>query len=121
MFTFLAWAALLCAGLGGTVGIVSNTLAGKLAANVQHLQRQAGTSLATRAARRDHPQVIAAQPFADSGRAVVVDNAGGALPAGEVTLGVDEQRADEPPTSAAEPRLKLRNRAHPSRAPPVLA
>jgi hypothetical protein len=50
-----------------------------------------------------------------------LDQAGVALPAGEVMLRIKAQRADEPPLSATEPRLKPRNRAHPTRAPPVLA
>lgn len=103
------------------MGVASQTLANKLAANPQHLQRHGGTSLASRAVRRDQSAVTSVQQVAEDSRAVVLDHADGALPAGEFTLQVEEQRADEPPTSAAEPRLKLRNRAHPSRAPPVLA
>jgi hypothetical protein len=118
----LAWAALLlCTGLGGTVGVASQTLANKLAANAQHFQRHGGTSLASRAVRRDQLAVRAAQQIAEDSRAVVLDPTDGALPAAEVTLRIDARPADEPPLSAIEPRLTPRSRAHPSRAPPVLA
>ena len=84
LFTLLAWAALLCTGLGGTVGVASQTLANKLAANAQHLQRHGGSSLSSRAVRRDQPAVTSVQQIAEDSRAVVVDPTVGALPAGEV-------------------------------------
>lgn len=121
LFTLLAWATLLCAGLGGTVGVASQTLANKLAANAQHFQRHGGPSLASRALRRDQSAVLSVQQIAEDSRTGILAHAGGALPAGEGTLRVDAQHADEPPRSAAEPALTPRNRAHPSRAPPVLA
>jgi hypothetical protein len=121
LLTLLAWAALLCIGLAGSVGVASQTLANKLATNAQHLQRHGGTSLASRALRRDQLAETSVQQIAQDSRAVVWDPTGGALPADEVTLPIDAQRADEPPLSATEPRLKPRSRAHPTRAPPVLA
>ena len=121
LFTLLGWAALLCAGLGGTMGVASQSLANKLAANAQQLQRHGGTSLASRAVQRDQSVVAAAQRLAQDSRAVVLDHAKGALLTGEVTLRIDAQRADEPPLSATETRLKPRSRAHQSRAPPALA
>ena len=57
LFALLAWAALLCAGLGGTAGGASQTFANKLVPNFQHLQRHGGTSLASRAVRRDQSAV----------------------------------------------------------------
>ena len=121
LLALLTWAALLCAGLGGTLGVASQTLANKLAANAQHLQRHGGTSLASRAVRRDQAAPPASRQIAKDSRAAVSDPTDGALPAGGVALRIDAQRADEPPLSATEPRLKPRIRAHPSRAPPVLA
>jgi hypothetical protein len=121
LFTLMVWAALLCTGLGGTVGVASQTLANKLAANAQQLQRHGGTSLASRAVRRDQPAVTSVQQITQDSPAVVLAPADGTLPAGEVMLRIDAHRADVPPLSVTEPRLKPRNRAHPSRAPPVLA
>ena len=103
------------------MGVASQSLANKLAANAQQLQRHGGTSLASRAVRRDQAAPPASRLIAKEAQAVVSDPTDGALPAGGVTLRIDAQRADEPPLSAAEPRLTPRNRAHPSRAPPVLA
>lgn len=120
LFALLAWAALLCAGLGGTVGVASQSLAKKLAANSQHLQGT-GTSLASRVVRRDQQAVLAALQIAENSRAEVLDHADGALPVGEVTLRIDAQRAAESAISTTEPRRTPRNRAHPSRAPPVQA
>ncbi len=39
LFSMLAWAAVLCTGLGGSMGVASQTLANKLAASAQHVQR----------------------------------------------------------------------------------
>jgi hypothetical protein len=121
LLTLLAWAALLCIGLAGSVGAASQTLANKLAINAQHLQRHGGTSLASRAVRHDQPAVTSVHQIAEDSRAVVLGPTDGALLAADVTLPIDAQRADEPQHSATEPRLTPRNRAHPSRAPPVLA
>lgn len=121
MVTLLAWAALLCAGLGGTVGVVSQTLAGKLAASAQHLQRQGGTSLASRAVRRELPAVAAGLQVAEASRAVVEVHADGALPSGDIALPMGQQRSDARAPAATEPGLSPRHRAPPSRAPPILA
>ena len=60
----LTWAALLCTGLGGSLGLASQNLASKLATPAQHLQRPAGTAQATRAARQDLPAATAIRSFA---------------------------------------------------------
>ena len=121
LFTLLGWAALLCAGLGGTISVASQSLANKLAANAQQLQRHGGNSLASRAIQRDQSMVPAAQQPAQDSRAVVLDHAKRPLLTGKVTLRIDARRADEQPLSATEPRLKPGGRAHQSRAPPALA
>lgn len=120
MLTLLAWLALLCAGLGGTAGVASHPLAGKIAGNGQHFQRQAGTSHATRAARRDSPALAATQQFAEAWHPAAIDDVG-PWPRSHFTSHIDELGSDEPQAATPEPRLKLRYRAHPSRAPPVLA
>ncbi|MEJ7928863.1 hypothetical protein WG922_02645 [Ramlibacter sp. AN1015] len=121
MVTLLAWLALLCAGLSGTPGVASHQLAGKIAGNGQHFQRQAGTSHAARAARRDSPALAATQQFAHAWHAAGIDDVDGPLPGGHFTFSNDECHADEAPPSKPAPRLKPRYRAHPSRAPPLLA
>ena len=103
LFTLLAWAALLCTGLGGTVGVASQSLGNKPAANAQQLQRHAGTSLTSRDVRRDQAAPPAVRQIADDARAVVLGSTDGALPAGGVTQRIDAQRADQPPPSATEP------------------
>jgi hypothetical protein len=122
LVTLLTWAALLCTGLSGTVGVMSQTLAGKLAASAQHLQRHAGTSLATRAARGQAPAVLTAHRLAQEHQLVAPERADLAgVPPADATprawtvaaasaLGLEQ---DAPP----QPAL----RAHRSRAPPSRA
>lgn len=119
MLALLAWMALLSAGLGGSAGIASHPLAGKISGAGQHLQRQTGNAQATRTARRDHPALAAARHLAQEWHAGGIDDVDGPVPA--VTARSDAKRADEPRASAPEPRLQPRYRAHPSRAPPVSA
>ena len=121
LVTLLTWAALLCTGLSGTVGVMSQTLAGKLAASAQHLQRHAGTSLATRAARGQATAALTAHRLAQEPQGVVPERPdlpsvhAEATPgtwaiAAAPTLGLEQ---DSPP----QPAL----RAHRSRAPPPRA
>lgn len=121
LFIMLAWAATLCAGLGGAMGGVSQSLAAKLSANAQHLQRQAGGAQSTRAARRDPLGAEASRQLAQDQRAIDHDPLDAAQPVDLTTLRVAQERAEDQPTMTAEPRLKPRGRAHPSRAPPPLA
>ena len=121
LFTLLAWAAVVCTGLGGSVGVASQSLANKLAASAQHWQRQGGTSLVSRAVRRDQAVATLVQQVAEDPQALTWDATDGTLPAEVIGLRIETRHADEPPLSTAEPHLKPRQRAHPSRAPPVLA
>lgn len=121
MLGLLAWFALLFAAIGGTAGLGSQPLAGKIAGGGQHLQRPSGSSHATRTARRDHPALAQAAQFAKAWHAAGTDDAAAPMPAGPFTSRPEEPRADEPAASGPEPRLRLRYRAHPSRAPPVSA
>ena len=121
VFTLLAWAAVVCSSLGGTAGVASQSLANKLAANAQHLQRHGGTSLASRAIRRDQAAATPVQQVAEDSQSLAWDATDGTLPADVAGLRINAQRVDEPPLSTTEPHLKPRKRAHPSRAPPVLA
>jgi hypothetical protein len=121
LLTLLAWAAAVCTGLGGNLAVASQSLANNLAANAQHLQRHGGTSLASRAVRRDQAAATSVQHVAQDSLALAWDLTDGALPAGEVGLQIDAQQTDDPPLAATEPHLKPHKRAHPSRAPPVPA
>ena len=121
VLTMLAWAAVVGTGLGGNLAVASQSLANKLAANAQHLQRQGGASLASRTVRRDQAAAMPVQHFARDSQALAWDLTDGALPAGAVGLQIDTEQTDEPPPAANEPHLKPHKRAHPSRAPPVLA
>ncbi len=121
LVTLLAWTALLCAGLGGTVGVVSQTLAGKLAASVQHLQRHGGPSLSSRTVRRELPAVAAELKVAEVSAAVVEVHADGAVPPGRIALPTVERQSAARAPAATEPRPKSRHRMPPSRAPPLLA
>ena len=121
LLAVLAWAVLLCAGFGGTLGFASQALASKLAAHAQQLQRHAGHSQASRAVRGEQAALPASRQVAEDARTVAPDPVAGALPAGSVTLAVDARRADEAPVPANEPRPKPRASGHPSRAPPSMA
>lgn len=121
LVTLLAWTALLCAGLGGTVGVVSQTLAGKLAASVQHLQRHGGPSLSSRTVRRELPAVAAELKVAEVSAAVVEVHADGAVPPGRIALPTVELQSAARAPAATEPRPKSRHRMPPSRAPHLLA
>ena len=121
LFTLLAWAAVVCTGLGGNLGIASQSLANKLAANAQHLQRHGGTSLASRAVQRDQAAATSSQQAAEHSQSLAWDATDGILPADVAGLRIDTGRADEPPLSTTKPHLKPRKLAHSSRAPPVLA
>ena len=107
LLALLAWAALLCAGLGSAVGLAPQSLASKLAANAQHLQRH-GTSLASRVVRRDQSTVLALQ-IAENSQAVVLEHADAAPPAGEIPPRIEAQRAAESTISVTERRLTPRN------------
>lgn len=134
-FTLLAWATFLCVAFGSTTGVVTHTMAAKLAANALHFQRQAGLFSASRAARRDlglaavlTPAAVPAQiavplplhDLHDPQAAVLAESSGAALPVAVFTLPADGGRASPPPAAACEPAPKPRCRAHPSRAPPFL-
>lgn len=121
LFILLAWAATLCAGLGGAMGGVSQSLAAKLSANAQHLQRQAGGAQGTRAARRDQREVGAVRQLAQDTRAIGTEPHDAALLVDWTPLQVAQQQVDDQPGTTAAPPLKPRGRAHPSRAPPALA
>ncbi|MFY7916447.1 MAG: hypothetical protein ACOVPA_17465 [Rubrivivax sp.] len=121
LFTLMAWAAVVSTGLGGTVGVAYQSLANKLAANAQHLQRHGGSSLASRAVRRDQVAAASVQKFSEDSQALVWDHTDAALPADELGLRIHPLRAETPLLSATQPPLTPRKRAHPSRAPPVLA
>ena len=121
LLTLLAWAAVVCTGLGGTVDVASPSLANKLATNAQHLQRHGGASLASRAVRRDQAAATSVQDVAEDSQAPAWDFTGETLLVQAVGLRIDTQRAEEPLPLITEPHLKPRERAHPNRAPPVLA
>jgi hypothetical protein len=126
----LAWMALLCAGLGSTAGVVTQTLAGKLPVNAQHhLQRHAGNALASRSARRDHTPALEQRQVAEVGVAVLLnpldkprDNPLEAPPAAAGEQRSPVVHAVQAPLPVAAPALAQRwPRAHLSRAPPALA
>jgi hypothetical protein len=120
-FSLIAWGALLGAVFGGGVGVVNHTMADKLAAQSLYLQRQAGTSSATRSARRDQAQVGARAQLAAELPAAAGDDPSADVAAQGFALGATRWRAGAPASAAPEPRLKPRYRAPPSRAPPALA
>ncbi len=120
LVTLLAWVALLCVGLGGTVGVVSHTLIGKLAASVQHLQRQGGTSLSSRVLRREFPVAAELNTSEASAASAEVRVDSGVL-AGRDALPVNQRHTEASAFTATEPRLCVRHGLPPSRAPPVLA
>jgi hypothetical protein len=119
--TLLAWAALLCTGLGGTVGAVSPSLAGKVAPSAQYLQRQSGTSQAMRAVRRDSAAIVAQALATEPPPAWMQEPDGSALLAGTRTLQDRPPYTDTHLRAPIEPALKPRHRAPPGRAPPALA
>jgi len=121
LLTLLAWAAVVCSGLGGTLGVASQSLANKLASSAQHLQRHGGTSLTSRALRRDQAAATSAQQVAEQPQALARDLTTWALAACVVGPQIEARRAQEPPLSLAGPHLNPRKSAHQSRAPPVLA
>lgn len=121
LVTLLAWVALLCAGLGGTVGVVSQTLAGKLAAGMQHLHRQAGATQASRALRGEAASASAEQTHAQASATVV---------AGAGDLFVTAGPATPPPVQHfislwlridCEPVFGARHLTPPGRGPPRTA
>lgn len=121
LVTLLAWVALLCAGLGGTVGVVSQTLAGKLAASMQHLHRQAGASQASRALRGEPSSASAEQMHAE-GAAEVVASGGDLLVAAQPTTPPPVQRcAGLRLPIACEPVVGARHFTPPGRGPPHTA
>jgi hypothetical protein len=121
LVAFLAWAALICAGLGGTVGVVSQMLAGKLAASAQHLQRQAGNSASSRALRRELPVAASQLRGAEAAAAVTAPHTGGVAPAGGIAIPQVPPQSEVRAFHAAQPRPAVRHRSPPSRAPPFLA
>lgn len=121
LITLLTWAALLCTGLGGTVGAVSQSLASKLAASAQYLQRQGGTSQAIRAVRRDSAAIVAQAQVTEPPPAGTQPPAESAIPAGMSTPPEGPPHTDAGPLASIEPALKPRFRAPPGRAPPALA
>jgi hypothetical protein len=122
LFTLLTWAALLCTGLGGSLGLASQNLASKLATPAQHLQRPAGTTQATRAARQDLPAATATCSFA-SGWSLVPGDFGdsSALPAGGFIWRGGVPRGPPEAAASCDVRGALRDPAHPCRAPPLQA
>ncbi len=125
LIALLAWAALLCAGLGAAVGVNSQTLAGKLAAAAQVLQRQAGASSASRTLRRELPAVAAGLKVAEATHATreaIELHGDGALPAGAIALPLTPRGASgRPKPAAVEADLGPRDLTPPSRAPPPMA
>lgn len=114
-------AALLCAGLGSTVGVVSQTLAGKLIASAQYLQRQSGPSQVTRAARQLLPAVAADVKVADVLRVLIKVEVDGAILFAEVTPLRFPSGMGSRPDAETGPSLRSRHWSPPSRAPPRLA
>ncbi|MCR5864405.1 MULTISPECIES: hypothetical protein [Aquincola] len=125
MFVLLAWLGVLCAGLGASVGLASHTLAGKLSAHVQPMQRPtsaSGASQVTRSARRHDTAQVAAMRLPDARWTHAVLDAGmDALPSAVFRLPVLAQQAAQPPPVTGPPRSRQPARAHRSRAPPSLA
>ncbi len=121
LVTLLAWAALLCAGLGGTVGGVSQTLAGKLAASAQHLQRHGGTSMSSRALRRELPAATAGLKLAEAAAAVRGGHGEAAGPAHIAARPLTRPQVAPAAPVATPPLLRTRHLAPPGRAPPTLA
>lgn len=121
-FSLVAWGALLGAVFGSSAGVVTHTLTAKQAVSLLHLQRQAGTSSATRSARRDQAQLSAtSQLEAASLYTTALDDTVGDVSAQGLALRADDRRAQAPTGAAAEPPPKRRYSAPPSRAPPALA
>ena len=122
LFTLLAWAAAVCTGLGGTVGVASQSLANKPAANAQHLQRHGGNSLASRAVRRDQTSATSVPHVAQDSQALAWDLTDGTLSAEVVGLRIATRHSDEPPLSTTQPDLKPGENEGPvsSRAIPLL-
>lgn len=126
VLVLLAWFSVLITALGGGAGLVSHTLAGKLAAHVQPLQRltgASGASQATRSARRhDAAQASQAGPVDARWVNTVPDAGADALPSRwAFRLPVLAQQAARPPPATGPPRSRQPTRAHRSRAPPSLA
>lgn len=125
VLVLLAWLSVLAAALGGGAGLVSQTLAGKLAAHVQPLQRPtsaSGASQAMRSARRhDTAQALQARPVDSRWLSTTLDAGPDALPGWVFRLPVLAQQAAQPPPVTGPPRSRQPTRAHRSRAPPSLA
>ena len=116
----MAWAALLFAGLGGSVGVASQSLASKLAASVQFLQRQSGTASASRTMRRDLP-AVAGDQRCTTATVACSDRDNDVGPLALVSLRVANLvRATEPLHTNDGPHGLWRHLSPPSRAPPVL-
>lgn len=125
LIALLALAAVLCSGLSGSVGSVSQTLAGKLTASVQFLQRQGGPSPGYRLARRELPTGAIERKVAEVSQATVK------LKAKAEAHDVGSAEESAPPKSwhrtvalsniDTETRQYLRHRLPPSRAPPFQA
>lgn len=121
LIAFMAWVALLFAGLGGPMGGVSQTLAGKLAAGAQHLQRHAGNSAVSRALRRELPAVATEVKVARASSAVFEPPTDFAVSEGGLPQLPVGQPSEVRAPAAPLPRIDARHRTPPSRAPPLLA
>jgi hypothetical protein len=125
LIALLALAAVLCSGLNGTVGGVSQTLAGKLTASVQFLQRQGGPSPGYRLVHRELPAGAVERKVAAVSQAVVKHKAKVEVhdvkSAEESAPPQSWHRTVAPSNIVTETRQYLRHRSPPSRAPPFHA
>lgn len=127
LLALLAWLAVLAAGLGGSVGAWTQTLAGKLPAQAQHLQRLQGAAAATRAAQREAGQSLrTAQAVSHAAAAPPELTALAELWAGHVGPGKRPEVVAAPgaePRPAHVPALPAGTRytLPPGRAPPAHA
>ncbi len=121
LIALLALAALLCVGLGSTVGVVSQSLASKLIASAQYLQRQSGSSLVYRAARQALPAVAADVRTTDALGPLNGTHVDGAIPVSELAPPRFPARKASLPDADTGPILRSRHWSPPSRAPPRLA
>jgi len=121
LLTLLTWVALLFVGLGGPLGMVSQSLASQLATHAQPVQRLAGSAQVKRTARQELPVVAATSLSTRVWGLAPGGSVDSALPAhgnhwqGATPCGHDSA------TAASDVPCAVRDPAHPCRAPPLLA